>query len=91
MKETLLKIARNKTVQKAAIALALAIAAAAGLNLTGCGASISQLPAYDRCLAGAEAKAQARVDAECPADAGVCPAFEGIVAELEAAQKECRP
>jgi hypothetical protein len=83
-------ILKNKQVQAAFVALILAVLAALGLQ--GCKTlQPAELPAYNRCLTEAEADAQAKVNAECPAGVEACPAFDRIVAELEAAQKGCRP
>lgn len=87
------KLIASPAVRKAAVGLVLAVLAALGVSLgTGCKTlQPAELPAYNRCLNAAEAEAQAKVDAECPQGVENCAAVDRIVAELEAAQKECRP
>lgn len=95
MKDLLLKIVRNPGVRKAAIGLVLAVAAALGLGGlgTGCAAlAPSVTPDRALCYAAADRAAQARVDHECPADAGAfgeCPAHDSIMAQLKADQEAC--
>ena len=67
------------------------IIAIVGGSSTGCGPSAMQLRERDPCYEHAEAAAQARVDAECPApDAfASCASADAILDELRQAREAC--
>jgi hypothetical protein len=59
----------------------------------GCGASFEQIRERELCYGQADARAQARVDAECYAQGvsfSACPARTAIMSELQLAQESCQ-
>lgn len=63
-----------------------------GLVLLGCGGALPDVsPSRALCYAGADVRAQKRVDTECVGVAfAVCPAHDAILAELRSDQEACR-
>lgn len=68
----------------------IAVSIVAATVTTGCGLSASQVRDRNLCYHRADAAAQARVDAECPESFLKCSAADPIMAELRAAQEECK-
>jgi hypothetical protein len=58
--------------------------------LLGCGPSMAQLQARERCYEAAEAEAQRKVDELCPGKFAECSDATPILLELQARQELCK-